>query len=248
MARRTKEDAIATRNSLLDAAEQVFSEKGVSRASLGEIAQTAGATRGAIYWHFKDKLDLFGAMMDRVTLPLEQGFGELESGSCLDPAQRLRAVIVLVLRRIASDDRTRRVFEIALHKIEYVGEMMGVRDRHVIASEGFTGQLAQDFELAAQLQGVALPMSSAEAAIGLHALFDGLARSWLLGGGSFDLERVGRTSVEAFLCGLGLKLPVGLDVSTGEIAFADGVIWGHPEGLASKCVPVACNNPKCTSS
>ena len=73
MARRTKENAIATRSSLIDAAEQVFCEKGVSRASLSDIAQAAGATRGAIYWHFKDKLDLFGAMMDRVTLPLEQG-------------------------------------------------------------------------------------------------------------------------------------------------------------------------------
>lgn len=58
LARRTKEDAFATRNSLLDAAEQVFYEQGVARASLNEIAQRAGATRGAVYWHFKDKLDL----------------------------------------------------------------------------------------------------------------------------------------------------------------------------------------------
>lgn len=53
MARRTKEDACATRNSLLDAAEQVFYEQGVARASLNEIAQRAGATRGAVYWYFK---------------------------------------------------------------------------------------------------------------------------------------------------------------------------------------------------
>ena len=43
MARRTKEDADATRNALLDAAELVFYEKGVARASLSEIAQAAGA-------------------------------------------------------------------------------------------------------------------------------------------------------------------------------------------------------------
>ena len=46
MARKTKEDAIATRNSLIDAAERVFLERGVSRASLSDIAQAAGATRG----------------------------------------------------------------------------------------------------------------------------------------------------------------------------------------------------------
>ncbi|MBV7431466.1 MULTISPECIES: TetR family transcriptional regulator [unclassified Acidovorax] len=211
MARRTKEDAIATRNSLIDAAEQVFREKGVSRASLSDIAQAAGATRGAIYWHFKDKVDLFSAMMDRVTLPLEQGYGEFECSTCPDPVQRLRAVMALVLRSVASDERTRRVFEIALYKVEYVSELVGVRDRHVAASDGFTRQLARDFELAAQLQGVVLPMTPMEAAVGLHALFDGLIRNWILGEGGFDLVGVGGVSTDAFLVGLGLALPEVVD-------------------------------------
>ena len=73
MARRTKEEALATRHRLLDAAEVLFQAQGVSQTSLQQIAQQAGATRGAIYWHFKDKADLFNAMMDRVTLPLEAG-------------------------------------------------------------------------------------------------------------------------------------------------------------------------------
>ena len=71
MARRTKEDVLATRTALLDAAERVFLQRGVSRTSLADIAQAAGVTRGALYWHFKDKAALFGAMMDRVALPLE---------------------------------------------------------------------------------------------------------------------------------------------------------------------------------
>ena len=58
MVRRTKEEAQETRNSILDAAERVFFEKGVSRTSLADIAQAAGVTRGAIYWHFAHKSDL----------------------------------------------------------------------------------------------------------------------------------------------------------------------------------------------
>ena len=58
MVRRTKADAEATRLSLLDAAEQLFQARGVSRTSLNDIATAAGTTRGAIYWHFKDKADL----------------------------------------------------------------------------------------------------------------------------------------------------------------------------------------------
>ena len=74
MVRRTKEEALATRHKLLDAAECLFQSQGVSRTSLQDIAVRAGATRGAVYWHFKDKADLFNAMMDRVTLPLEAAF------------------------------------------------------------------------------------------------------------------------------------------------------------------------------
>ena len=71
MARRTKAEAQATRNALIDAAERLFDSQGVSRTSLQDIAQAAGATRGAIYWHFKDKADLFNAMMERATAHLD---------------------------------------------------------------------------------------------------------------------------------------------------------------------------------
>ncbi|MBA3594550.1 MAG: TetR family transcriptional regulator [Polaromonas sp.] len=36
-----------------------------------------GTNRGAIYWHFRDKVHLFNAMMKRVTLPQEQSFEDL---------------------------------------------------------------------------------------------------------------------------------------------------------------------------
>ena len=71
MVRRTKDEALETRNRILDAAERVFGERGVSRTSLEDVATAAGVTRGAIYWHFNDKSDLFTAMVNRVTLPME---------------------------------------------------------------------------------------------------------------------------------------------------------------------------------
>jgi AcrR family transcriptional regulator len=54
-----------TRNALLDAAAEVFARRGFNGASLDEIAETAGFTRGAIYKHFEDKEDLFFALLDR---------------------------------------------------------------------------------------------------------------------------------------------------------------------------------------
>jgi TetR/AcrR family acrAB operon transcriptional repressor len=45
-------------------AMRLFSQQGVSSTSLAQIAQAAGVTRGAIYWHFKDKSDLFSEIWE----------------------------------------------------------------------------------------------------------------------------------------------------------------------------------------
>jgi len=206
MARRTKDDADATRNSLLDAAERVFYDKGVARASLNEIAQAAGATRGAIYWHFKDKTDLFNAMMDRVTLPLEGACRAGETVQCAGPLQRLRLVVAQLLDSVEQDEHTRRVFEIAMYRVEYVSELSGVRERHLAAHTRFHGLLVQDLREAAVQQGIALPMDADAAAAGLQALFDGLLQTWLLGGTPFALSATGRQAVDVYLRGLGFAL------------------------------------------
>lgn len=203
MARRTKADADATRNSLLDAAEHVFYEKGVARASLNEIAQAAGATRGAIYWHFKDKTDLLNAMLERVTLPLEAACNAGDVLGCSGPLQRLGFVLHHLLGTIENDPHTRRVFEIALYRVEYVSEFSGVRERHLAAHARFHALLARDLEAAARENGVALPMAVDAAAIGLYGLFDGLLQAWIWGGGHFPLAATGSQAVAVYLRGLG---------------------------------------------
>lgn len=59
MARKTKEDAFITRQRIINVAIREFSTQGFSSTSLADIASAAGVTRGAIYWHFKNKEELF---------------------------------------------------------------------------------------------------------------------------------------------------------------------------------------------
>ena len=127
--RRTKEEALATRHRLLDAAEVLFQSQGVSQTSLQQIAQQAGATRGAIYWHFKDKADLFNAMMERVTLPLEAATREASTAGT-DPLAAIEQVMVQALSLMVSDPQVRRVFEVATLKVEYTSDMEAVLQRH----------------------------------------------------------------------------------------------------------------------
>ncbi|MDT5115749.1 MAG: hypothetical protein QOE30_1488 [Mycobacterium sp.] len=70
-----------TRSLLLDAAEEVFAEKGFTPATLDDIAHTAGYTKGAIYKHFATKEDLFLAVSDRYWRRYFDNFAEVMSTS-----------------------------------------------------------------------------------------------------------------------------------------------------------------------
>ena len=202
MARRTKEDALATRHQLLDAAECVFAEKGVSRTSLNDIALAAGASRGAIYWHFRNKADLFNAMMERATLPMEQDLQQVGHEPGQDALAELRRSIADAMHRIANDERTRRVFEVATLKVEYVDELMAVRARHRRVQADNMLQMERSLQAALDKRALSLP--AATVAQGLYALLVGLIHSWLLAPETFGLEAAAEASVRAYLAGWGL--------------------------------------------
>ena len=201
MARRTKAEADETRAKLLDAAEQVFFEKGVARASLNEIAQRAGATRGAVYWHFKDKVDVFTSMLARICMPFDE---ICDDKYCeLAPLERIRQSIYAVFDSMDADERRRKIFDTALFKLEYVGELESVREGHIENFVCSQRKFANDLRHAAAQLGIAMPMTPEEAALGLHSLFVGLIHGWVLMGGNFPLRRMGEMSVEVYLSGLG---------------------------------------------
>jgi TetR/AcrR family acrAB operon transcriptional repressor len=205
LARRTKEDALATRHSLLDAAELLFQSQGVSRTSLNDIARQAGTSRGAIYWHFKDKADLFNAMMERVTLPLEQSLEDVGRDGVTDPLIQLCLGVRGALVRIATDPQTRRVLEVATQKVEYVDELQAVRSRHLVARSNFLAKVQHGLCAAAGRRSITLPAPPATCAEGLHAIIDGLIQNWLLDSEAFDLVAVGQDVMVIYLTGLGLK-------------------------------------------
>ncbi len=63
MARRTKEEAEQTRKDILQAALDMFCEKGYTRTTLDDIAKSINLTKGAVYWYFRNKPDILKALM-----------------------------------------------------------------------------------------------------------------------------------------------------------------------------------------
>lgn len=129
MVRKTKEEAQATRSSILSAASEVFLAEGVAQATLEGIAQKAGVTRGAIYWHFKNKMDIFEAMHEQLHQSvMEMILQDLEKDHPL-PMQQLEELCVTLLLDLQRNPEKARILMIFLLKCDYSGEMAPFLDQ-----------------------------------------------------------------------------------------------------------------------
>lgn len=186
MARKTKEEALRTRQLLLDAAIQQFAQRGVSNTTLTDIADAAGVTRGAVYWHFSSKSELFNAMWQE-QLPLRElihhKLQQIESGN---PLLDLRNKFVLGLQYIAENPRQRALMQILYHKCEFSSDMMSEYD--IRTRIGFNYDAIRDIFRMCERNGILPPDTNIEIIlIVLHSAFSGVIKNWLMDPHQFDL-------------------------------------------------------------
>ena len=128
MARKTKEEAERTRQQIIQAARQVFHACGVSRTSLENIAKAAGVTRGAVYWHFANKADVFFALREQASVPLLNRLdGLLLAEGLADPLEGIEQALNEFFRTLEERPDVRQIFEIMASRCEYVDEFATVR-------------------------------------------------------------------------------------------------------------------------
>ncbi|WP_026187858.1 TetR family transcriptional regulator [Methyloversatilis universalis] len=201
MVRRTKEEAEATRVQLLDAAERCFREKGVASTTLDDIAKAAGHTRGAVYWHFENKADIFEAVCERVVTPMQAMLGDLAADPGSDPLGYLRKDAIHVLRMLSECERVQSVFEIKFCKLDGGPDFDRLRRAELETHGRCLSMLEVIFEAAVrrgQLPAHVDPKVTAEA---MHAFIGGLMRSWVERH-DFDLRAHAPWLVDTFLTGL----------------------------------------------
>jgi TetR/AcrR family acrAB operon transcriptional repressor len=188
MPRNTKEEALETRSRILDAAEDVFHTCGVAHTSLADIAAAAEVTRGAIYWHFENKSDLFNAMCERVRLPLEAMMGSDTDLRASDPIGQFLTACGKVMHQVAHDPRSRKVFDILFNKCEYVepDDPIVVRQRECFMEGKKKIKLMLSDAVARQQLPADLDIDMAYVIV--HATFSGLLHDWLFAPGNFDLS------------------------------------------------------------
>jgi TetR/AcrR family acrAB operon transcriptional repressor len=199
--RKTKEEAAMTRATLLRTALSVFSTKGYAAATLEDVAKAAKVTRGAIYWHFKSKADLYNTLVQvfsaRGDLVVQQALSE---GGTL--VEILRRIFIRICTLIEEDQEVRAVMELALFKTGLAPELQTGRKKQVQAGNALLAGIAQ-----AMQQGIAQdvlrddidPTDMARAFI---AFQNGAIQLWLLSPKSFSLKQSAESFVEILISGL----------------------------------------------
>jgi Transcriptional regulator len=186
MVRKTKADAMITRQKLIAAAIEQFATRGVSVTTLTDIADAAGVTRGAIYWHFQSKTELFNEIW-RQQIPLSEIIQHrLTQNERNNPLAFMRETFIVALQYISQTPKQQALMQILYHKCEFTNEMVSESEirqwlffryekmRYLLkkcVSEGY---------LPAQMN-IELTL------LVLHSFFSGVLKNWLLNPAAFDL-------------------------------------------------------------
>jgi TetR/AcrR family acrAB operon transcriptional repressor len=175
--RRTKEESERTRQRILDTAMREFERHGLGRTTLKRVAREAGVSRGAVYWHFANKRQLFQVMRDQVSLPL---FDRIDIDGAGDPLACVERFLQELIARIAADARTRRTLDILSLRCEYVDELRPELRRHMQRCNELTARFAVLYERARREGRLRRDVSPQAAARGTTVFVVGMLRLWLI--------------------------------------------------------------------
>jgi len=180
MVRKTKEDAELTRQRIIDAARAVFLTRGVSRSTLEHIAAQAEVTRGAVYWHFKNKTEIFHAIRDQVFLPLIDRMDDtLTVESTEDALTQIENSLCDTINELNENIEMRQTYEIMMIKCEYVDEFATVLQQILGNCSNITEKIQHAYERAKSqnlLTGTHTPRALA---LDTHLFFSGLLHIWV---------------------------------------------------------------------
>lgn len=196
-----------TRERVLAAAVTVFARKGFKGANLDHIAAEAKLTKGAIYWHFRSKNDLFAALLEyrfeQQTAPLTQ---ELALAlSVAEPSARQQALVAMLggmLKRFQEDSDWPRLY------LEFISQSrdpdIALRMRALY--EHGRAVAADMVERMKQGGLTAANLDTQMAATFWCALLDGFMLAWLLKPETFDNDLLVKQLVAMLWSGMAPKV------------------------------------------
>nr|WP_314484677.1 TetR family transcriptional regulator [uncultured Kingella sp.] len=185
--RKTKTEAQKTRQHLLDVALEVFWRDGVTRASLQAIAQEAGVTRGALYWHFKNKEDLFETLFEQQYADFFAAFNDQTLRDNQDVWTHLQHNLTTMFETLATRESKHKFCNVMFSKCEQTAGNETITELACRYHRLFQKQIAYALQLSRE-QGRLPENTDIElAAIYLESSLVGLIKIWIDEPERFDL-------------------------------------------------------------
>ncbi len=178
--KRTLEDALQTREILLDAAMSTFLKKGYSETRVEDITGTAGVTRGAFYHHFEGKEEVYHSLVAERCRPAIALASRLDSRN-RSPREKLRAYVAGYLTRLVKDKGFREAIELTVHNTAFNPEL---KDSIEASRDGVRSTL-EWFRETIRASGGKNPE---EAAVALYGALSGVVSLWLTDQALFRLS------------------------------------------------------------
>jgi AcrR family transcriptional regulator len=179
----------ATRERVLDAAREVFAEKGVFGGSVEEICERAGFTRGAFYSNFTDKDDVLRALVER-----EQGrlLAHLDASldavdAAIEAAPDLESVLHSIVDRILRSVPVDRQLMLMTSELEIHAIRRPDLPRHMLdVNARFRERIGRYISTAMERHGRELIVPATDVTDTLFAVVERSYRRALLGGEGAD--------------------------------------------------------------
>lgn len=186
MAKRTKADALKTRQHLIETAIIQFATRGVGNTTLNDIADAAQVTRGAIYWHFDNKTQLFNELWQQQPPLRDLIQDRLTSYAGDNPLQQLRGKLIAALQYIAEIPRQQALLQILYHKCEFHEGM--ISEQEIREKIGFGQNGLRDALQASMAEGlISRTLDLDVVLIIIHASFSGIVNNWLMNSARYNL-------------------------------------------------------------
>jgi AcrR family transcriptional regulator len=177
--RRTKEEALVTRENVLTAALQVFSQCGYSAARLEDIARAAEVTRGAIYHHFGSKEELYKALVTERSTGINQ-----------------------IAEYAEEDEEYRALLELTVSKVELTEGLETITRDTVKGRRQLAAYFQELLRQGIQAGEIRSDTPVEPAAYALVSFLNGVGLIWIQDPRAFSLREDAEALVDVFLKGL----------------------------------------------
>ena len=176
--KKTKEAALITKKQIIEKAVELFIQKGFSKTTLDEIAQQTNVTRGAIYWHFKDKLDIVNELIETQHENLSQLLSDLfsEDSSAFNKIQK---IIEEIVRHFFETKSFQNFIELTWFKIEYT-QLSNLKTTKTELTEYFINNFRRTIKEAQSMGDIKNDISDNDVAITITNMINGMYRLYFM--------------------------------------------------------------------